>query len=84
MGRGCVGGKDHLGRGPRAGACTGAEVGGWVSSGGLVLLSGAGHFAQGPGIIGRRAPPADENRVVRVEGSAPEQKSSGWGAEKKG
>ena len=46
--------------------------------------SGAGHFAQGPGIIGRRAPPADENRVVRVEGSAPEQKSSGWGAEKKG
>ena len=55
-----------------------------MSSGGLVLLSGAGHFAQGPGIIGRRAPPADENRVVRVEGSAPEQKSSGWGAEKKG
>ena len=36
---------------------------------------GAGHCAQGPGIIGRRAPPGDENRAVRVEGSAPEQKS---------
>ena len=36
---------------------------------------GAGHCAQGPGIIGGRAPPGDENRAVRVEGSAPEQKS---------
>ena len=44
-----------------------------MSSGGLVLLSGAGHFAQGPGIIGRRAPPGEIGQ--RVEGNAPEQKS---------
>ena len=58
VGRGRVGGKAPLGRGPRADACTGAEVGGWVSSGGQVLPQGLGTVLKAQGTL------ADEHPLV--------------------